>query len=664
MNKISTLFFVCDNCNHKEEPSFALKVKIEEDSADIAEFPLHCATSMRLTILEVDKKSKKIEIDVDKVKWSSVTMLKLYLQKIGRDETIVNDYQKEYFDLIEENLAKIDGNDTFAVAELMKMLIQPAIEKIHDLNIMKSELLPIIKMTTDTIINSAKNRRDGYKAESKKQDSFFTMSTDVEEIEISSVGIDCGSSTTHLIFSKLKLKRETGFLNMSRRFNVVRREIVYKGNIINTPLLDETTINIPEVVKFIKSEYEKAGFTFDDIDTGAVIVTGETAKKKNASKIVDLLKDEAGKFVSATAGPNFESLLAAMGSGARDRSMQWQNTILSVDIGGGTSNLAISCAGKVISTSCINVGGRLLGIDANRRIWRIDPPTKYIMEEIGIHYKIGDIISEEDLQNIARTYTEALIEVMSGPAKSKISKSLMMTDDLDFSIPIDEIIFCGGVSEMIYGEPGDYNDIGGLIAEILKNHNFGIPVIKPKSIIRATVIGAGSYSLSISGSTCYYDKRIELPLRNIPVLSIDGKLAGNKVDLDNAIKNAYQRLDLEEGQDIVALYFEDIPLVIPTEINNPNLSMLEYRDEGIKLFAKQVADNLVNSISKELPIIIIFQMDMAGNFGRMFVEHTNISKNYMFIDELNLAEGDFIDIGKPLGSNHSFPITIKSLAFY
>lgn len=191
------------------------------------------------------------------------------------------------------------------------------------------------------------------------------MSMEINEIELLSVGIDVGSSTSHLAFSNLLLKRDE--TSPTRRFHVVSRKVVYEGEIIDTPLKDHQTIDIEQLTRFFKEEYIRAGIQQNDVKTGAVIITGETAKKQNAEAIAAALSSEAGKFVAATAGPNFESLIAAMGSGAVDRSKQTAKTILSCDIGGGTSNMAISCNGEVVSTSSIAVGGRLLALDAKKR---------------------------------------------------------------------------------------------------------------------------------------------------------------------------------------------------------------------------------------------------------------------------------------------------------
>jgi ethanolamine utilization protein EutA len=387
------------------------------------------------------------------------------------------------------------------------------------------------------------------------------------------------------------------------------------------------------------------------VDTGAVIVTGETAKKQNAAEIVRRLSSETGKFVSASAGPNFESLLGAMGSGVVDLSRKNENTIMNVDVGGGTSNLAIASNGNVHSTSCINVGGRLLGIDENFKIWRIDEPSEFLMKELNMNYQIGDIIPKEDVKIIAQEYAKALVEVMRGQATSYIAKELMMTDNLDFSISIDEFSFSGGVAEMIYDESKAYNDIGAYLAEEIKAlmEEYELPIFEPENKIRATVIGAGSFSLSVSGSTCYFDKSILFPLENIPVINVNIlKENFSPENLEKEVNRAFKRFDMQEGEDLVALYFKD-----------PIHRSAYYLPE----FAKAIEKALPNSISKNMMIILIFGQDMGGSVGIALRRETAIQSNLICMDELELEEGDWIDIGAPLYSGQAFPVTVKSLVF-
>jgi ethanolamine utilization protein EutA len=459
----------------------------------------------------------------------------------------------------------------------------------------------------------------------------------IEYMKVLSVGIDIGSSTSHLIFSKLTLKRETSLFNITNRFNLINREIIYQSSIIFTPLIDRYNIDVDAVVEFCKREYEKAGITPEMVETGAVLVTGETAKKQNAAEIVRRLSSESGKFVSAAAG------------------LYNLKTHLHVDVGGGTSNLSIASNGKVLSTSCINIGGRLLGIDKDFKIWRIDGPTQFLMNELDMTYKIGDTISEEDARTIAREYAKALVEVMQGPAESTVAKELMMTEDLDFSIPVDTYSFSGGVAEYIYGIDENFDDIGVMLAEeimaLVKVK--GLAFVEPENKIRATVIGAGAFSLSVSGSTTFFDEKIDLPVVNVPVLPVYiGNLEFTPERLVEAIRKSFTTFDMSEGDDLVALYFRDRVV-----------SRVYTGDEWLPAFAKAIEEALSNSVSNKKLIILIFGYDVAKRLGLVIRDETSIKNNILVLDELELEAGDWIDIGTPLKTTQAFPVTVKSLVF-
>lgn len=473
---------------------------------------------------------------------------------------------------------------------------------------------------------------------------------EINEIEIRSVGVDVGSSTSHLAFSNLVLKRDER--SATRRFNIRERNVLYEGRIIHTPLLDDDTIDIDRLSLFLKEEYERAGIDPADIQTGAVIVTGESAKKHNAKQIVEALSSDAGKFVAATAGPNFESLIAARGSGATARSKDCQSTIVSCDIGGGTSNIAVSKNGKVISTSCVAVGGRLLGVTSHGKIWRMSRPAANVMAEMGLNYGIGDAIPEADVEKIAARFAEVLFEVITGPAKSSLARELMMTDDLSLPGRIDEYSFSGGVAELMYGGNGAYDDMGPILAKKINllTSRLAAPVIEPANKIRATVIGAGAYSLSISGSSGFMDESLCFPIRNVPVLRVDVDRSRLSVEhVTSQIHVAFQRFDLSEGEEIAALYFKDT-----FRASYPELELL----------ARAVEAALPNSIARNLPIILIFEKDIACGVGNVIRRETSLKTNLLSLDELILKEGDWIDIGEPLMAGQVFPVTVKSLVFH
>jgi ethanolamine utilization protein EutA len=472
---------------------------------------------------------------------------------------------------------------------------------------------------------------------------------EINSIELLSVGIDVGSSTSHLVFSNLLLSREER--SVSHRFRIEKRDIVYEGRIIDTPLADDDTIDLNRLTGFVQEECGRAGIKPSRIQTGAVIVTGETAKKNNARLIADVLSNDAGKFVAATAGPNFESLLAAMGSGATARSKETGKTILSCDIGGGTSNIAVSVNGEVVSTSCISVGGRLLSIDPAGRILRLSEPARKVMKDIGLGYKTGDRITGEDIEKIAASLASALMEVLTGPAESPLAKALMVTENLNFRGTVDEYSFSGGVAEFIYGAKGDYGDIGKILADKIKDLIPGLkaPVVEPANKIRATVIGAGSYSLSISGSSGFMDDKVSFPIRNLPVLRVDVERSMLSVEhVVSRVKDAFRRFDLTEGEDMVALYFRD-----PVRVSYPKL----------EIFAKSIEAALHGSIERKLPVILIFEKDIACSVGNVIRRETRLKTNLLSLDELTLKDGDWIDISPPLVGCQVFPVTVKSLVF-
>ena len=473
---------------------------------------------------------------------------------------------------------------------------------------------------------------------------------EINRIEILSVGVDVGSSTSHLVFSKLVLIKDEH--SVTRRFNIEERDIIYEGRIVNTPFLDDNTIDINRLTEFFKEEYQRAQIDPADIQTGAVIITGESARKQNAKQIAEALSKDAGKFVATTAGPNFESLIAAMGSGAVARSKDYKKTILSCDIGGGTSNIALTKNGEILSTSCIAVGGRVLGVNSEGIIWRIDEPALKVMQHLGLNYKVGDQISEMDSQKIARTLAQALFEVIRGPAKSAMARQLMLTDDLVFPTRIDEYSFSGGVAELMYGGMNNYEDIGQILADQINSltPELSAAVIEPENKIRATVIGAGAYSLSISGSSGFMDDKIAFPIRNVPVIRVD--VDRSKLSVEHIISQinlSFQRFDVEEGEDIIALYFRD-----PVMASYPQL----------ELFARSIEGAFPNSIQNKIPIILIFDTDIACSVGNVIRRETDLKTNLLSLDELNLKEGDWIDIGEPLVAGQVFPVTVKSLVFH
>ncbi|TFG34654.1 ethanolamine utilization protein EutA [Candidatus Thorarchaeota archaeon] len=472
----------------------------------------------------------------------------------------------------------------------------------------------------------------------------------VQQRELLSVGVDIGSSTSHVVFSKLTLEKNRK--NPTEKFEIIDRRILYSGPIHLTPFRDQKTIDFDALKELLLEDYKTAGIAVTDVDTGAVIITGETAKKENAEWIVNELAGETGKFVAATAGPNFEAVLAAYGSGSVARSAENGKTIMNVDIGGGSSNIAICTDGRIIATAALNVGGRLIATDQNGIIIRLEETGKKIASLLGLKLELGEELDSDTKEKIADELANALIDGIQGKTLRDSTRLLMMTPPLIFEGELDTITFSGGVAEYYYDtDNNQYNDLGYILSQSIKKKAtaLGLPIGEPDQRIRATVIGAGHFSLQVSGSTTFLSSGLGYPLRNLPV--VVPYIQGRKSDaaiVQKAIDKAIKRFDLREGVDPMILAFKDA--VRPSYEN-----LLE--------FAKGVVAALPETISNNKPILMCFDTDIGNSVGNIMRRETGITNEILSIDEISLREGDFIDIGAPVIEDVVVPVVVKTLVF-
>ncbi len=474
--------------------------------------------------------------------------------------------------------------------------------------------------------------------------------TEEHTLTLTSCGIDVGTTTSHLIFSKLKLEKV--FTQRGVKFEVTEREILYKSRIMLTPLIDGSNIDYLNLVEFIKDEYNRANVSIDDIDTGAVIITGESAKKENAEELVKSLAHKAGKFVCAAAGPNFESVIAAMGSGAALYSKESKKTVINIDIGGGTSNIAIAKDGDIIDAACVNVGGRLIAFDRENRIIRIEAPIRNLEEKIGVKFDYDMVITEDQKKTISKILAESLFEVLNKSIKTEVARKLLMTNPIEYEGKIDEMIFSGGVAEYIYNKTDEeFGDLGKYLGEeirkIVKTQK--IQLHEPQEMIRATVIGAGQYTLQVSGVTTHISDTEILPIHNIPVLEpkLDTKNITSE-SVKKAILKSFNLFDVVEGEHSVALSFK---------------GAIGGSYAGLTTFVKGVVSAIPNTIESSLPIIMIFDRDIGNSVGNVMKRETEARENIISVDEINVEEGDFIDIDKPKVGGQVVPVVVKSLIF-
>jgi len=471
-----------------------------------------------------------------------------------------------------------------------------------------------------------------------------------ENIELTTVGIDIGSSTSHLMFARVHLQRNTQML--SSRFLIVRRDILWRSPILLTPFLADYTIDANRLRTFVEECYRDAGLAASDVDSGAVILTGEAIKRRNAEAIAQIFASEAGKFVCASAGHRLECVLAAHGGGATAISRHTHKTILNVDIGGGTTKFALIQNGEILGTCAVAVGGRLIARDHDGALARIEDPARQLARALGIDLRLGEGINDDDLDRLVRAMSEIVIDVILHNEASGIAKDLLLTTPLATGVTPHLISFTGGVSEYIYGRESElYGDTAWLLAERIlaafSSGRIGIEMLDPGQGIRATVIGASQFSVQVSGKTIHLPEQLDLPIRNVPVvfpkLALDRDFDAGSVAA--AIGAAMQRIDADDS----------VPIALGIRWHgDPYYARMRELAVGIA----QAAGS-----GTRLPLILMVDGDIGKLLGHILEHDLRVSRPVISIDGIQLHEFDYVDLGEVIHPNNVVPVIIKSLLF-
>jgi ethanolamine utilization protein EutA len=469
-----------------------------------------------------------------------------------------------------------------------------------------------------------------------------------DEICLLSVGVDIGSSTSHLVFSRIVLER------LDSRYVVTEREAFYQSDILLTPYAEEGAIDAAALGAFIEQQYAEAKVDPDEIETGALILTGVAVRRSNARRIGELFAKQAGKLVAVSAGDSLETVMAAYGSGAVARSIRDSDTVMNVDVGGGTSKIAVCQNGKVIALTALDIGARLVCLDESGKIIRIEEAGRRFAAELGATLLLGDALPNDLARALAAQMADALFVAMRGDTPSAGGTELLRLEPLAYRGRIDAVTFSGGVSEYIYGrESHSFGDLGSLLAVEIRTRvaHWGPALERPSEGIRATVIGASQYTTQVSGSTIYVSPMEALPLRNVPVIAPALPLDGETIDsaaVAAAVRQVLRRLDLDRGDNPVAVF-------VPWR-GSATFQRLD-------AFCRGVAGGLSDILARGHPLVLAGDGDVGGLIGIHLREEMKLASPIVSIDGLELKEFDFIDIGAILESSGAVPVVIKSLIF-
>ena len=499
-----------------------------------------------------------------------------------------------------------------------------------------------------------------------------------DKTAILSVGIDVGTSTTQVVFSKLQMDNAGGYFSVPR-VAIVDKEVVYKSEIYMTPLKTDVLIDTEALRDIVAAEFRKAGYRPEDTDSGAVIITGESARKENSDAVLKSLSDFAGDFVVSAAGPDMESLIAGKGSGAWQYSMDHHCRVANLDIGGGTTNVVLFEDGVTAARGCLDIGGRLICMDPQGMITKVSPAAAVMAQAAGVSVHVGDRGDEKALSAVTRQMAAALnvylgVGVPVGgeadTAKSDAAghrtaggiedieallKQIKTPGSSDFPVPekVQAVFISGGVADLIYHESADtwaYGDIGVLLGRAIRESRLftDFQKMEPGETIRATVVGAGTYTTTISGSTITYSDDI-FPLKNIPVIKLDEAL--QEACFAGDTEPVIRRIQWVLGQND-----EDRFILAMPGKRDPGYTEMKRAAAAIR----QIMDRVQPSGE---PILLVIESDIAKAMGQMIRQQPDLKRQVVAIDSIHVEDGEYVDMGKPMMNGMVIPVVVKTLIF-
>ena len=470
------------------------------------------------------------------------------------------------------------------------------------------------------------------------------------------VGIDVGPSTTQVVFSKLQMDNAGGYFSVPR-VAIVDKEVVYKSEVYMTPLKTDVLIDTDALRDIVAAEFRKAGYRPEDTDSGAVIITGESARKENSDAVLKSLSDFAGDFVVSAAGPDMESLIAGKGSGAWQYSMDHHCRVANLDIGGGTTNVVLFEDGETLARGCLDIGGRLICMNPQGIITKVSPAAAVMAQAAGVSVSVGDRCDELKLTAVTRQMAAALNAYLGVGTKDidAILRQIKTPGSSDFPVPekVQAVFFSGGVADLIYHESADtwaYGDIGVLLGRAIRESRLftDFQKMEPGETIRATVVGAGTYTTTISGSTITYSDDI-FPLKNIPVIKLDEEL--QEACFAGETEPVIRRIQWVLGQNDE----EHFILAMPGK-RNPGYTEMKRAAASIR----QIMDRVQPPGE---PILLVIESDIAKAMGQMIRQQPDLKRQVVAIDSIHVEDGEYVDMGKPMMNGMVIPVVVKTLIF-
>jgi ethanolamine utilization protein EutA len=474
-------------------------------------------------------------------------------------------------------------------------------------------------------------------------------SRELESAPFVSIGVDVGSATTQIAFSRLEM-HGPGEPSSLRRL-LKSRETLWTSPVALTPWRGRD-VDVRKIRELVDAAFEAAGLHPDDIDTGALLLTGDAAASSNIGHLIEFLAEDIGDLVSAAAGHGMEALLAAWGSGAVRRSLETGTDLVLVDIGGGTTKFASVSDGRATRVAALRIGSRLATFDTTGEILRLEPEAREFARLAGLDWTPGAHATAAEIELVGSTLAVLVEKALREPQAKEIA-NLWLTEPFPAVSPTRAIMFSGGVAEYAYGrETRDFGDLGAALGRGLRAafcSARALWTLAPAGEgIRATVLGAAEHTLQISGETSFVSAPARLlPKRSLPVAAPDFSFRTD-IDPDELSAAIAAKCRMMDFVDVGT----DFALALRWRGDPDHLRLLAC--------ARGIAAGLADRIRAKKPLYLLLEGDCALNLAGALRE-IGVATDLLALDGVVLRDFDWVDIGRLRLPSNTVPVTLKTL---
>jgi ethanolamine utilization protein EutA len=496
--------------------------------------------------------------------------------------------------------------------------------------------------------------------------------------EVDLLGLDFGTTTSSAVVATAALTRSavTGRMELSR---ISER---YRSDMVFTPLRDDDRLDEQQVEVLLDAWLAAGAVRREHLFGGGALLTGLTAQKENAAALVRLIRGRLGDALVATADdPCLESWLAFMGSCAGLSRAFPQQPILNLDVGGGTTNLALGVNGEVLHTGCLFVGARHVRVvPGTYRIVRLSRYARALLDALGVPKGPGDSLTDGEVHALVGYYVGLLEAAVTGvaepfqtsvgrlhqqvpfrPVSFLLSRSMALPSRVVSRDPFGHygtaleshatdvsdsahrpaaaaVTFSGGVGELIYahvqGKPWPptthYGDLGIDLAQRIVGTPFWSQHLekwRPASAGRATVYGLLRHSTEVSGSTLFLPRPEVLPLADVPIL---GGLNGSSTD-----EHLHHLVDLIRRSPRGGCV---------------QVSLGTHEAAAVRAVGERFAAALQQTaFPPQHPLVLLVRENLGKVLGHYVTQWGTLPLNLVVIDEVAVRNAQYVQLG-PLHS--------------